>query len=298
MISLLSFNFLIQKDVSDVEIKRVEGTNDSQLVAIYDRGVVAEFLGDVNLSTSLENEEVTSNVVAVSNNVSTTPRETYNYVKPSYNSVTGMNVVNYAKRYLGLPYIHAGRSLSTGTDCSGFTSLIFGEFGIKLGKTVSSQLYSGSYVSKSDLQPGDLVFYSYGSVASHVAIYIGDGLIIHESNPRDGCKISSVNIMNYITARRLITSNVVSPSENNTNVVETPVPETPVVPETNNEVVSETTPVVEEVIKDEVVTSEIIEEEPVEKTSSEIKEEVEISDNNESMQEEVTQEELTIEESE
>jgi len=93
--------------------------------------------------------------------------------------------------------------------------LIYKEFGISLGRTVASQQYSGTYVSKSDLMPGDLVFYSYGSVASHVAIYIGDGLIIHESTPRDGVKISSVNIMNYITARRLITSNVTSKVESN-----------------------------------------------------------------------------------
>ncbi len=135
------------------------------------------------------------------------------YVKPSYNSVTGMNLVNYAKHYLGLRYVHAGNSLSTGTDCSGFTRLIFKEFGINLGRTVSSQLYSGSYVSKSDLQPGDLVFYGYSNYASHVAIYIGGGMVIHESNPRDGVKISSVNMMHYITARRLITASVVKEEE-------------------------------------------------------------------------------------
>ena len=133
------------------------------------------------------------------------------YVRPSYNSLTGANLVNYAKKYLGLPYIPAGSSLASGTDCSGFTRLIFQEFGIGLGRTVASQLYSGSYVAKEDLRPGDLVFYGYyQGYSSHVAIYIGDGLIIHESNPRDGVKISSVNIMVYQTARRLITENVVS----------------------------------------------------------------------------------------
>ncbi len=133
------------------------------------------------------------------------------YVKPTYNSLTGANLVNYAKKYLGLPYIPAGSSLASGTDCSGFTRLIFQEFGISLGRTVASQLYSGSYVAKEDLKPGDLVFYgNYQGYSTHVAIYIGDGLVIHESNPRDGVKISLVNIMVYQTARRLITENVVS----------------------------------------------------------------------------------------
>lgn len=167
--------------------------------------------------------EISSNNVIVENisNITTvviTKKEvqsqnTYRnyYVKPTYNSLTGVNLVNYAKKYLGLPYIPAGSSLVSGTDCSGFTRLIFQEFGITLGRTVASQLYSGSYVAKEDLKPGDLVFYgNYQGYSTHVAIYIGDGLVIHESNPRDGVKISSVNIMVYQTARRLITENVIT----------------------------------------------------------------------------------------
>ena len=130
-----------------------------------------------------------------------------NYAPAVYSEVTGTAVVNYAKRYIGLKYVHAGRSLATGTDCSGFTSLIYKEFGVTLPKTVSGQVNKGTYVKKADLQKGDLVFYSSGtSYATHVSIYIGDGKVIHESNPRDGVKISSVNMMKYITARRVINS--------------------------------------------------------------------------------------------
>lgn len=130
-----------------------------------------------------------------------------NYAPAVYSEVTGSAVVNYAKRYMGLKYVYAGRSLATGTDCSGFTSLIYKEFGVTLPKTVSGQVNKGTYVKKADLQKGDLVFYSSGSrYATHVGIYIGDGKVIHESNPRDGVKISSVNMMKYITARRVINS--------------------------------------------------------------------------------------------
>ena len=127
------------------------------------------------------------------------------YVPAKYNEVTGSAIVSYAKKYLGLRYVSGGNSLSTGTDCSGFTKLIYSEFGVSLSRTVRSQVNNGSYVKKSDLQKGDLVFYSKsGSTPSHVAIYIGNGQVIHESNHRDGVKISSVNMMTYITARRVI----------------------------------------------------------------------------------------------
>ena len=171
------------------------------------------------LHTQIKSEDVKpviSNLtsVVVTKKEVQTQKVVYNYVKPSYNSVTGTNLVNYAKNYLGLPYVSNGNSLTTGTDCSGFTKLIYQEFGLSLGRTVASQIYSGTYVAKNDLQPGDLVFYgNNSSYASHVGIYIGSGLIIHESNPRDGVKISPVNIMVYITARRLITENVVSQVE-------------------------------------------------------------------------------------
>ncbi len=146
------------------------------------------------------NKVVTKSVVAkkeVASSVSYTPA--------SYNEVTGTAIVNYAMRYLGLRYVYAGRSLATGTDCSGFTSLIYKEFGVSLPKTVGGQYNRGTYVSKSNLQKGDLVFYSGGgSYPTHVAMYIGNGKVIHESNYRDGVKISPLNMMRYISARRVI----------------------------------------------------------------------------------------------
>ena len=203
----------------------IKKTSSNTLNKIYEKKIVEED----SISDVLVSDSENPSVVSLDNSSGT--NYTFSYVKPSYNSLTGTNLVNYAKQFLGLKYVYAGRSLATGTDCSGFTSLIYQEFGITLGKTVASQLYSGTYVSKEDLQPGDLVFYSYGTVASHVAIYMGDGLIIHESTPRYGVKISSVNIMNYITARRLITADVVSKSF---EVVTPVVEETPVNNEVNN----------------------------------------------------------------
>lgn len=206
MVSLLSLNMLTNNSSTMLIKKEANNT----LNKIYEKGIVET----ISSPDTIISSEATSNVVTISNKVMQSGNvvSTSSYVKPSYNSLTGSNLVNYAKNFVGLRYVSAGTSLATGTDCSGFTSLIYKEFGITLGRTVSSQLYSGTYVNREELEPGDLIFYSYGSVASHVAIYIGNGMIIHESNPRDGVKISTMNIMRYITARRIITANVGSSS--------------------------------------------------------------------------------------
>ena len=148
------------------------------------------------------NKKTTAKTVVTTAKSNTSSKK---YVKPSYDKVTGSAVVSYAKNYLGLRYVSGGNSLTTGTDCSGFTKLIFKEFGITLPRTVKSQAKVGSYVKKSDLQKGDLIFYGYKSgVVSHVAIYIGNGQVIHQSTPKNGVKINTMNMMVYITARRVI----------------------------------------------------------------------------------------------
>ena len=242
IVSCLSLNILTNGTTTELISKESSNT----LNKIYEKEAIVETIETPD--TIISTEQLPS--VAQISNKNVQSENNYAYYKPTYNSVTGTNLVNYAKNFLGLRYVSAGNSLVTGTDCSGFTKLIYKEFGITLGRTVSSQIYNGTYVSKNDLEPGDLVFYSYGSVASHVAIYMGNGLIIHESNPRDGVKISSVNIMNYITARRLITSNVQSNSQQ--------------VEESKPALKEEVTPVKTEetkVISEEVKDSNIIQEE-------------------------------------
>lgn len=155
------------------------------------------------LGVEVVKESTTKKVVVTASKKNTA---SVKYVKPNYDKVTGSAVVNYAKNYLGLRYVSGGYSLTKGTDCSGFTKLIFREFGINLSRSVKEQVKNGQYVSKSDLQKGDLIFYGYKSgVVSHVAIYIGDGKVIHQSTPKSGVKINTMNMMVYITARRVIT---------------------------------------------------------------------------------------------
>ena len=158
---------------------------------------------DKNNNTTKQNTVENKKTVVTNAKVTTSSKK---YFKPNYDALTGSAVVNYAKNYIGLRYVSGGNSLSTGTDCSGFTKLIYKEFGISLSRSVKSQAGNGKYVSKNDLKPGDLIFYGQraGSV-SHVAIYMGGGKVIHQSTPKSGVKISGMNMMVYITARRVIT---------------------------------------------------------------------------------------------
>lgn len=202
IISFLSLNFLIND--TKTTLNMVKNNTNSMFQKVYEKEVIA--LGNETLKETTKLNVTKKEVVS---------KKTIPYVKPTYNSVTGSNLVSYAKRYLGLNYVYGGNSLSTGTDCSGFTQLIYKEFGISLGRTVNSQLYNGVYVNKADLKPGDLVFYGKTNYATHVAIYIGNGLVIHESTPRNGVKIDSVDMMVYITARRLITASVTTQEKKN-----------------------------------------------------------------------------------
>ena len=106
-------------------------------------------------------------------------------------SSTAVDLIEYAKQFLGNPYVYGGTSLTNGTDCSGFTMRIYAHFGYSLSRTSRSQANDGTRVAISDIQPGDLLFYSYGSTIGHVAIYIGDGQIIHASTERTGIIIGN-----------------------------------------------------------------------------------------------------------
>ncbi|WP_432630976.1 NlpC/P60 family protein [Brotaphodocola sp.] len=108
-------------------------------------------------------------------------------------TATRTAIVAYAKQFLGNKYVYGGTSLTTGADCSGFTQAIFAHFGITTGRTSRDQAQNVKTIPISSVQPGDLLFYGSGSTITHVAIYIGDGKVIHSSNSRTGVIISPYN---------------------------------------------------------------------------------------------------------
>lgn len=100
-------------------------------------------------------------------------------------------VVQYALQFVGNRYVWGGTSLTNGVDCSGFTMQVLGKYGISLPHSSKAQPGCGTKISSSEAQPGDLFFYGSGKSINHVAIYIGNGQIVHASNKRDGIKISN-----------------------------------------------------------------------------------------------------------
>lgn len=108
-------------------------------------------------------------------------------------SATRTAVVAYAKQFLGNPYVYGGTSLTNGTDCSGFTQGVYAHFGITTGRSSRDQAAKGKEISISNVQPGDLLFYASGNYINHVALYIGNGQVIHASNARTGIIISPSN---------------------------------------------------------------------------------------------------------
>lgn len=119
-------------------------------------------------------------------------------------SATGMEIVNYALKFVGNPYVYGGNSLTNGTDCSGFVKLVFGKFGYTLERQSRLQAKQGRKVSESERQPGDLIFFANNGVVNHVALYIGDDKIVHAANSKQGIIVSKYNYRKIYCIRRII----------------------------------------------------------------------------------------------
>ena len=109
------------------------------------------------------------------------------------------NLVDYALQFVGGPYRAGGNDPHTGVDCSGFVRYVMQHgAGISMNRSSGSQETQGHAVNSSQMQPGDLLFYSGGSGINHVAMYIGDGKIVHASTYATGIKISKWNYRNPV----------------------------------------------------------------------------------------------------
>ena len=114
-------------------------------------------------------------------------------------------VVNYALQFVGNRYVWGGTSLTNGVDCSGFTMQVMKKFGVSLPHYSGSQAKMGKAVSSSEMRPGDLVFYANsGGTINHVALYIGNGQVVHAASSRSGIKISTWNYRTPKTIRNVL----------------------------------------------------------------------------------------------
>ncbi len=115
-----------------------------------------------------------------------------------------VDICQYAKEFIGNPYVWGGTSLTKGADCSGFVMKVFQKYGVKLPRTSRTQANCGTTIKVSEAKPGDLIFYAKGKTINHVAIYIGNGQVVHASSPKTGIKISNVSYRSPFKAVRVL----------------------------------------------------------------------------------------------
>lgn len=162
-----------------------------------------------NTTTNTTNNK--TNNTTKKNNVTSRSSTTVREEKQTTQAVSsgkGSTVVATAKNYIGSKYVY-GATGPTSFDCSGFTSYVYKLHGISLNRTAQAQYSNGTSVSRGNLQPGDLIMFgSSASSINHVAIYIGNGNIVHAANPSRGVTIDSINSgyydKNYVGARRIM----------------------------------------------------------------------------------------------
>ena len=119
--------------------------------------------------------------------------------KSSGGTAEGRAIADYGLTFVGNPYVYGGTSLTNGTDCSGFTQGVYAHFGYSIPRNSAAQRSAGREVAYEDAEPGDLICY-----AGHVAIYIGNGQIVHASTPTTGIKVSPAAYRTILSVRRII----------------------------------------------------------------------------------------------
>lgn len=203
--------------------------SDDNIIMEVTRGEQLEVVEEAVLNKNDSKAQIWVKVVVDSTDVSDSEENGYGYITSEfvtvgYNWKTAVKidpidasisairqkVVTEARKYIGLKYVWGGTSLVYGADCSGFCIAIYKACGIstkKLPRTSYNMAASsnGKTVSLANAKPGDLVFYgdAKGNV-NHVAIYIGNNQVIHESGRKDGCKISNVNYRKIIKIKNFI----------------------------------------------------------------------------------------------
>lgn len=186
---------------------RLEPNTDSEILSTMAEGESLEVLEELDgwIKVLIDDEEgyISSDYAVVKQNLDTAITMTELMYGEGVSDVR-VELCQYAKQFIGNPYVWGGTSLTKGADCSGFTLSVFKKYGMTLPHHSGSQAQMGKKVSLSEAKAGDLVFYSNGKRVNHVAIYIGGGQVVHASSPRTGIKISNVNYRTIHSIRNII----------------------------------------------------------------------------------------------
>lgn len=181
----------------ETETLRVRGepSTDSPIITLVPLGEVIEvkeITGDwVKIDLDGEDAYISSEFVSIKEELFTAI-SMKELLHGSGVSDVRINLVNFAKQYIGNPYVWGGTSLTRGADCSGFTLSVYARYGVSLPHSARAQANCGKTVNLNNVKPGDLIFYTKGGVINHVAIYIGNGQVVHASSKKTGIKVSGM----------------------------------------------------------------------------------------------------------
>ncbi|MFQ9298252.1 MAG: SH3 domain-containing protein [Clostridia bacterium] len=191
-----------------VTVLETEGTWSKIKVNGKTGYVASKYLSDKKVDITSRSEEISRG--KENTQTENTSSKNESNTQGTSSSASGNNIVAYAKKYMGYKYVSGGSSPSTGFDCSGFTSYVYKQCGISISRSSSAQASNGTAVSKSNLQPGDLVIFNNRANTSigHVGIYIGGNTFIHAGNSGTGVITTSLSdsyySARYVTGRRII----------------------------------------------------------------------------------------------
>lgn len=200
-------NTVVRVNTDGLNVREEPNTDSAVLTQVL-QGEELEYVETLDgwIKVSIDGEEayVSAEYVTVEDTLSTAITMTELLYGVGVSDVR-VELVEYAKQFIGNPYVWGGTSLTKGADCSGFTLSVFKKFGVKLSHSASAQSKEGTAISASELQPGDLIFYgnSRGSI-NHVAIYIGNNQVVHASTPKSGIKISKYNYRTPVKYVRIL----------------------------------------------------------------------------------------------
>ena len=204
---------VISKLSKNKEIVILEETNGWKKIEVDDNigYVSAEYVSDKKVEVTSRSSTYRTAKKTKTTSKATLSKSTTTYsIEESSNvpaNPNGNEIVAFAKQFVGYKYVYGGCTPS-GFDCSGFTQYVYKNFGYSLSRSSSAQASNGVGVSKSSLQPGDIICFSGSSSSkkvTHVGLYIGNGKFVHAANARKGVIISNVDGdgFYYVCARRI-----------------------------------------------------------------------------------------------
>lgn len=203
----LELGHTVAKVTADALYVRMEPSTEADYWTMVPNGeelAVLEELGDwVKVDIDGEEGYVAAEYVDVNSKLKTALTITEALYGEGVSDVR-VAICEFAKQYVGNRYVWGGTSLTKGADCSGFVLSVYKNYGISLPRTSRAQANSGTRIKVSDAKPGDLLFYTHGGGIDHVAMYIGDGKIVHASSPSTGIIISNAYYRTPACAARIL----------------------------------------------------------------------------------------------